>query len=114
MHAASLGCLPEIEFQKAMAAPFGGAMKIIQRFDPLWGIGQKYPGRDAVKFEVQCTQKRIVEEVAFVKVEAYSQAHAEEIVRKMDHGRFDWDEDDEETDDFEIINVHKVKNDDRI
>lgn len=107
--AASLGILPEDAFQKALDAPAGAAIKIIQKFDPLWGLDQKYRGLKLKKFRAECKQKKIIEQFCTIEFEAYTEDHAHEILNRLPDSRFDWDDGDEYEDDFHIRHLGAVK-----
>lgn len=108
MMAESLGVLPETAFREALAAPYGKAIQIIQKYDPLWGACKKYPGRDLKRYNVYCRQRKTVEQYCNVEVEAYCDAHVQEIVRRMPDKEFDWIDDDEDTEDFDITSIDEV------
>lgn len=104
----SYGILTPEEFAHALAQPYGGAQRIINRKDPLWGLTAG-SSSDLKKFTVQVravaqiTQTRTKQFDVFARDEDHAAKQAEAQASNHD---FDFDQDVEDID-YEIDDVEE-------
>jgi hypothetical protein len=92
----STGPVPREVFAKLGEAPFGAAVKIIRRYDPLYG---RVEGKK-IKWTVLCeTNGR---RAGTAEVEATSEKAAEKAAENLSYDDVEWDWDE---DDFTIISI---------
>lgn len=76
------GPVPRAEFAEAVAAPAGGAAKIIRQYDPFFQRAEGEKIRWRIEAKSQMTG------VAYV--EAATQKEAEKLADDLDDAEFDW------------------------
>jgi REP element-mobilizing transposase RayT len=79
------GVIPREKFQAIIGLPFGEAVKVIRKYDPLWGrvTGEKI--RWKVRF------RRQVWEEGYAIVEAVTEKEAEKLADKITDAQISWD-----------------------
>lgn len=87
------GPIPPEEFKALVDAPHGQALKVIQKYDPLYG--RFSPDGEPRKWRVKLTKE--VQATGFVTVNAVTKEEAEELAHGVSDGAIDWDYDDDGT-----------------
>lgn len=83
------GPIPPEEFKALVDAPHGHALKIIQKYDPLYG---RFPaGGEPRKWRVKLSKE--ITATGFVTVEAVTAEEAEELAHGVPDHKIDWDYD---------------------
>lgn len=77
------GPVPRDEFAKLAAAPFGEALKVIKKYDPLWGLkeGEKLTWRVRASSRMHGT----------AYIEAATQEEADNLADDLSDASFDWE-----------------------
>lgn len=88
MSANPFGPMSPTEFQEAVDAPFGGAVAILRKYDPMWG---KFPSGEGEKIRWKVRLHQQVTMMAIAYVEAESQAEAEALADLIDAGSLTFD-----------------------
>jgi hypothetical protein len=96
----STGPVPRAEFADLVNAPFGQAVKVIRKYDPLYG---RQPG-EKIKWVVQVQEMGRRDGTA--EVEAASEKEAEKIAENLSSDDVEWDYDGA---DFRIVSIEPAK-----
>lgn len=100
--AGSFGPLSPEEFKKLVDAPYGRAVNVIRRFDPLYGKTSS----EGEKVKWRVTLHQDVTMSASVTVEAATEEEAEILAEAMDDDKLNWDYENNES--SYVVNVRRV------